>query len=143
MEEPSASQTVDNCNINLALQSMSNQIQSMPTASATTSAMTNQQQMNVNMNYSTQQATAETNAANNNNFTMTNILNDMDPMLVGQPSNLHSLNSNLQINSIINASIDNQNNLQMQPPHQQQQIQNNSVTMAGIRDVVISGGTNN
>jgi hypothetical protein len=90
---------------------MSNQIQSMPTATAT-SAMINQQQMNVSMNFIG-------NATNN--FSMTSILNpqlsEMDPLLAQHST---QLDSNIQITPIINASID---NLQMHHQQQQQQQQ--------------------
>lgn len=90
---------------------MSNQIQSMPTGTAT-SAMINQQQMNVSMNF-------VGNATNS--FSMTNILNpqmsEMDPLLAQHST---QLDSNIQITPIINASID---NLQMHHQQQQQQHQ--------------------
>lgn len=92
-------------------QPMSNQIQNMPSTTVT-SAMINQQQMNANMNFG-----GGGGAPNNNNFSMTNILNtqmsDMDPnsMLQQAASGLSQLDSNIQITPIINASID---NLQMQ-----------------------------
>lgn len=104
-------------NIQPFAQPMSNQIQNMPSTTAT-SGMINQQQMNANMGF------GGSGASHNNNFSMTNILNsqmsDMDPSaMLGQQSTtagLGQLDSHIQITPIINASID---NLQMQ--HQQQQ----------------------
>lgn len=94
------------------IQPMSNQIPNMPSASAT-SAMINQQQMNANMNFGGGAA------PNNNNFSMTNILNsqmsDMDPLLTQSSTGLSQLDDNIQITPIINASMD---NLHMQQQHQ-------------------------
>lgn len=95
------------------VQPMSNQIPNMPSASAT-SAMINQQQMSASMNFSGGAA------PNNNNFSMTNILSsqmsDMDTavLLTQSTTGLPQLVDNIQITPIINASID---NLHM---HQQQ-----------------------
>lgn len=100
-------------------QPLSNQIHNLPSTSATP-GMINQHQMNANMNFGGNAA------PNNNNFSMTNILNsqmnEMDPssLLSQSTSGLPQLDgSNIQITPIINASIE---SLQMQ---QQQQLQRN------------------
>jgi hypothetical protein len=106
-------------------QPMSNQIQNMPSATVT-SGMINQQQMSANMNFGS--GSGGNGAANNNNFSMTNILNtqmsDMDPNSIltqSSAAGLNQLDSNIQITPIINASID---NLQMQQQQQQQHQRN-------------------
>lgn len=113
-------------------QPMSNQIPNMPSATAT-SGMINQQQMNANMSFG---------APHNNNFSMTNILNtqmsDMDPnsILSHSSAGLNQLDSNIQITPIINASID---NLQMQ----QQQHQRNAMNVPNMHvDTTITSANN-
>lgn len=104
-------------------QPMSNQIQNMPSATG----MINQQQMSANMNFGN--GSGGNGATNNNNFSMTNILNtqlsDMDPTTILTQTSATVLNSqldsNIQITPIINASID---NLQMQQQQHQRNVMN-------------------
>jgi hypothetical protein len=124
-------------------QPMSNQIQNMPSAT-TTSGMINQQQMSANMNFGS--GSGGNGAANNNNFSMTNILNtqmsDMDPNSIltqSSAAGLNQLDSNIQITPIINASID---NLQMQQ-QQQQQHQRNVLNASNMHaDTTITSANN-
>lgn len=120
-------------------QPMSNQIQNMPSATAT-SGMINQQQMSANMNFGS--GSGGNGAPNNNNFSMTNILNtqmsDMDPNSIltqSSAAGLNQLDSNIQITPIINASID---NLQMQ----QQQHQRNVMNAPNMHDTTITSANN-
>ena len=140
-------------NIQTFAQPMSNQIQNMPSTTAT-SGMINQQQMSSNMNFGNGNGGGGSGgAANNNNFSMTNILNpqmsEMDPhsMLTqsststsaggnSSSNGLNQLDSNIQITPIINASID---NLQMQ----QQQIQRNVMNTPNMHvDTTITSANN-
>jgi hypothetical protein len=123
-------------------QPMSNQIQNMPSATVT-AGMINQQQMSTNINFGS--GGGGSGAANNNNFSMTNIPNtqmsDMDPNSIltqSSAASLNQLDSNIQITSIINASID---NLQMQ---QQQQHQRNVMNASNIHvvDTTITSANN-
>ncbi|CAO1305184.1 unnamed protein product [Diamesa serratosioi] len=108
-----------NSGINSLSQAMTNQNIQMPSSSASTSAMVNQQQMN----FTTVQNTG------NNNFSMTNILNSqitdpMDPnaIAIQHQQNLNQLNSSVHITPIMNTAAlttpnDNQgntNNMQIQ-----------------------------
>lgn len=118
------------------VQQMSNQIQNMPSTSATV-AMINQHQMSASMNFTGSGG----GALHNNNFSMTNILNsqisDMDPnsILTQSSTGLSHLDSNVQITPIINASIE---NLQMQ-----QQIQRNSMSVPNMHiDIAITSANN-
>ena len=106
-----------NSGINSLSQSMTNQNIQMPSTSASTSAMVNQQQIN----FTTVQNTG------NNNFSMTNILNnqitDMDSnaIAIQHQQNLNQLDSSVHITPIMNTTLttpnDNQgntNNMQIQ-----------------------------
>jgi hypothetical protein len=126
---------------------MSNQIQNMPTATVTT-GMINQQQMNASMSF-----VESGGVANNNNFSMTNVLNpqmsEMDPntILTQSTGGLNQLDTNIQISPIINASIDNMQMQQQQQQHQQlqqqQQIQRNAMNAPNMHvDIAITSPNN-
>lgn len=117
-------------NVQSFAQPMSNEIQNMPSTSAT-AGMINQQQMSANMHFTSTIGLPHNN--NNNHFSVTNILNsqlsEMDTNSILTQSStggLAHMDANIQITPIINASIE---NLQLQQHHQQQQqqqIQRNS-----------------
>ena len=122
-------------NIQPFAQPMSNQIQNMPSTSATM-GMINQHQMSANMNFVNSGA-----SSHNNNFSMTNILNsqlsEMDPnsILTQSSTSLNHLDSNIQITPIINASIE---NLQMH-----QQLQRNPMSAPNMHiDIAITSANN-
>lgn len=123
---------------------MSNQIQNMPSTSASAGAI-NQHQMSANMNFGGGGSGA---AQNNNNFSMTNILNtqmsEMDPnsILTQAATGLSQMDSNIQITPIINASIDNLQ-MQQQQQHQHQSLQRNVMSAPNMHvDIAITSSNN-
>lgn len=117
-------------------QPLSNQIQNLPSTSAAP-GMINQHQMSANMSF------GGSGTANNNNFSMTNILNtqmnemDANSLLTQSSGGLNQMdNNNIQITPIINASMD---NLQMQ----QQQLQRNVMNGPNMHvDIAITSANN-
>lgn len=133
-------------NIPTFAQPMSNQIQNMPSTSAT-AGMINQHQMGANMNFGV--SVTSNNNNNNNSFSMTNVLNtqmtDLDPnsILTQSTVGCNQLDSNIQITPIINTSIDNLQIQQHQQQQQHQQLPRNAMNASNMHvDIAITSSNN-